>query len=166
MRMWSTMAPKNCRQGTKMEDDDLEPEDSCEPMVSGGGDDSEYRLVSGEPIIPRDELTRRGTSAIIYLAGGALLMVMTVGARFRVFGIALSLAGLIIGVGSILSKDREDKKPGIVILAAGFLGMVFQFGIPLLKPFAGFFLGLGAIGLFAAGIWKGIQFLRGLKSRR
>ena len=123
-------------------------------------------MVPKEPIVPRDVLAKQGTNAIIYLAGGALLMVMTFGARFKVLGIILSLGALVIGVGSILSKDREDKKPGIVVLAAGLLGMVFQFGIPLLKPFAGFFLGLGGLGLFAAGIWKGIQFLRGLKSRQ
>jgi len=119
-----------------------------------------------EPIIPRDVLAKQGTNAILYLAGGALLLVMTMGARFKFLGIALSLAALIIGVGAVVSRDRDDKKPGIVILASGLLGMVFQFGIPILKPFAGFFLGLGALGLFATGIWKGIQFLRGLRSRR
>ena len=119
-----------------------------------------------ETVVSRDQLAKQGTSAVFYLAGGALLMVMTFGARLKFLGIALSVAALVIGVGSLLSKDREDKKPGIVIVAAGLLGMVFQFGIPLLKPFAGFFLGLGALGLFAVGIWKGIQFLRGLKSRR
>ena len=117
-------------------------------------------------LVSRDKLAKQGTSAIFYLAGGVFLMVMTFGAKLKFLGIALSLAALVIGAGSLLSKDREDKKPGVVILAAGLLGMVFQFGIPLLKPFAGFFLGLGSLGLFAAGIWKGIVFLRGLKSRR
>jgi len=119
-----------------------------------------------EPMVPRDELAKQGTNAVFYLAGGVILMVMTFGARLKFLGIALSVTALIVGVGSLISKDREDKKPGIVILAAGLLGMVFQFGIPVLKPFAGFLLGLGAFGLFAAGIWKGIQFLRGLKSRQ
>ena len=120
----------------------------------------------GDSNSPRDELARHGTNAVLYLAGGFLLLVMTVGARFKFFGIALSLAALVIGAGALFSKDREDKKPGIVILAAGLLGLVFQFGIPILKPFAGFVLGLGALFLIAGGVWKGIQFLRGLKSRR
>ena len=130
-------------------------------------DNDEFNsMVPKEPIVPRDKLAKQGTSAIFHLAGGVFLMVMTFGARFKFLGIALSLAALVIGAGSVLSKDSEDKKPGIVILLAGLLGMVFQFGIPLLKPFAGFFLGLGGLGLFAAGIWKGIQFFRGLRSRR
>ena len=129
-------------------------------------DNDLQQMVPKEPITPRDVLAKQGTNAILCLAGGVLLMVMTFGARLKFLGIALSLAALVFGVGALLSKDREDKKPGIVILAAGLLGMVFQFGIPILKPFAGFFLGLGALGLFASGIWKGIQFLRGLKSRQ
>ena len=116
-------------------------------------------------LVPRDELTKQGTNAVLYLAGGAFLMVMTMGARLRFLGVVFSLAALVLGIGALVSKDREDKKPGIVLIAAGALGMVFRFGIPILKPFAGFFLGLGALFLFAAGIWKGIQFLRGLKSR-
>jgi len=146
-----------------MDNDSKPPFDSDN---SGEKPDSEYPQISMEPIISRDVLAKQGTSAILCLAGGALLMVMTVGARLRFLGIALSVAALVIGVGAVISKDREDKKPGIVILASGLLGLVFQFGIPILKPFAGFFLGLGALGLFAAGIWKGIQFLRGLRSRR
>ena len=117
------------------------------------------------PIVPREVLVKQGTAAIACLGGGALLMVMTMGIRFRIPGIILSLAALVIGLGALFSKDREDKKPGLIITAAGVLGMFIQFGIPLLRPFAVFILGLGAIGLFAAGVWKGIKFLLGLRSR-
>lgn len=119
-----------------------------------------------KPIIPRDVLVRQGTSAVACLAGGIFLMVLAFGARFPILGIILSLIAVVIGVGALFSKDREDKKPGIIITAAGVMGMVIRFGIPILKPFAGFILGLGALGLFAMGVWKGIKFLLGLKSRQ
>ena len=116
-------------------------------------------------IVPRDVLVKQGTSAIAFIAGGVILMLMTLGARIPLLGIILSVAALVIGVGALFSKNREDKKPGLVIFIAGVLGMVMRFGIPILKPFAGFILGLGAFGLFAVGIGKGIRFLIGLKNR-
>ena len=118
------------------------------------------------PIVPRDVLVKEGISAVAYLAGGAFLMIMALGASRGIVGIILSVAALAIGIGALLSRDREDKKPGLVLTAAGVMGMVFRFGIPLLKPVAGTLLGIGAIGLFTAGIWKGIKFLLGLKSRQ
>ena len=118
------------------------------------------------PITPRDVLVKLGTSAVAHLAGGALFFVMSMGVRFRIPGIILSVAALVLGGGALLSKDREDKKPGLVIAGAGALGMFVQFGLPILRPLAVFALGLGAIGLIASGIWKGFKFLRGLKSRQ
>ena len=124
-------------------------------------DDEKLRV-----IVPRDVLVKQGISAITYLAGGVLLLVMTIGSRFRFMGIVLSLVALVIGVGALLSRDREDKKPGLVIAIAGILGMAMRFRVPLLQTIAGIVLGIGAFGLFAAGIWKGIRFLIGLKSRQ
>ena len=119
-----------------------------------------------KPIVPRDILVKQGTSAIASLAGGIFLMILAFGARFPVLGIVLSAIAVVIGIGAMFSRDRDDKKPGIILAAAGVLGMVIRFGIPVLKPFAGFILGLSALGLFAMGIWKGIKFLKGLKSRQ
>jgi len=118
------------------------------------------------PIVPRDVLVKQGTSAIAYLASGIFLMILTFGSRFPLLQIILSVAALVIGIGALFSKDREDKKPGLVITVAGALGLVMRFGIPVVKPFAAFVLGLAGLGLFAAGIWKGIKFLLGLKSRQ
>ena len=119
-----------------------------------------------QTVVPRDVLVKHGTSAVAYLAGGVFLMIMAYGTRFPILGIILSGIALVIGIGALASRDKEDKKPGLVLTVAGAMGMVIRFGIPLLKPFAGFVLGLGAIGLIAAGIWKGIKFILGLKSRQ
>jgi len=119
------------------------------------------------PVVSREELVKRGISAVACFAGSALLLAMVVGARFRLFGIILSALALVFGIGAFLSRDHEDKKPALVLTAAGVLGLILRFiKIPALQAFAGTFLGVGAVGLFAAGILKGIKFLRGLKSRQ
>ena len=117
-------------------------------------------------IIPRDVLVKQGTSAVACIAGGVFLMILAFAGKLPILGLVLSLIAVVIGLGALFSRDREDKKPGILLAVAGVMGMVMRFGIPGLKPFAGFVLGLGALGLFAMGIWKGIKFLLGLKSRQ
>ena len=117
-------------------------------------------------IVPRDVLVKQGISAAACLAGGVFLLLMSVGSRVGLLGMVLSVASLVIGIGSLLSKDREDKKPGFIFTGAGLLGLLLRFGPAVLKSLAGTGLVLGAFGLFAAGIWKGIKFLMGLKSRQ
>jgi hypothetical protein len=122
--------------------------------------------VEKQEYTPTNVLAKQGVSAIGYIAGGALLLVMSfLGGRFRVLGIVMGLAVGGFGVSGLLSKDPEDKKPGMILTAAGALELIFQFGIPVLKPIAGTLLGITALGLLAMGIVKGIKFLKGLKSR-
>jgi hypothetical protein len=78
------------------------------------------------------------------------------------------IAGAVValaGVGALFSKDPEDRKPGIIITAAGILAILARAPIPPRRNFAGVLLSIGAVGLLAMGIWKGIKFLKGLKSR-
>jgi hypothetical protein len=117
-------------------------------------------------IVPREVLVKQGTSAAIHLVGGLFLLIMTFGARSPVLGLVLSAVALVIGAAALFSRSREDRTPGLVIAAAGALGLAVRFGPPLLRPFAAFALALGAIGLFARGIVQGVKFLRGLKSRQ
>ena len=116
--------------------------------------------------VPREVLVKQGISAVLYLAGGAFLLLMAIGSRIGLLGMVLSLVALVVGIGAILSKDREDKKPGILLTAAGILGMVMRLRVPFFQAIAGTVLAAGAFSLFIAGIWKGINFLRGLKSRQ
>jgi hypothetical protein len=112
-------------------------------------------------------LAKQGVSAVGYIAGGALALLMLVlGARFRILGLVLGVLVGGVGVRGLLSKDREDKRPGMMLAAAGALELVSLFGISFTRPLAGFVLGAGALGLIAMGIWKGIKFLKGLKSRQ
>ena len=118
-----------------------------------------------KPVVPRDVLVKEGTSAVACLAGGVFLLLLAFAARFPVVGIILSAIALVVGIGALTSRSREDKKPGLLIAGAGLMGLLVRFGIPVVKPFAAFLLGFGGVGLFAAGIIKGIKFLWGLKSR-
>ncbi|MCL2008733.1 MAG: hypothetical protein FWG77_11690 [Treponema sp.] len=117
-------------------------------------------------ITPREELVKQGNAAVAHLASGAILMVLTFGARFRLVGMGLSAIVLVLGLISIFSKDKEGKKPGMLLTVSGILGLIVQVGIPVLRPFAVFFLGLGGFGFLASGIMRGIRFLIGLKGRR
>ena len=119
-----------------------------------------------KPEVPVEVLYREGASAVLYLAGGLCLLVITFAARFPFLGVVLSGAAFMIGIKIVASKNLSDKRPGLVMTLAGILEFIFRFGPPFMRPFAAFFLGLGAIGLLAAGIWKGVVFLMALKNRQ
>jgi hypothetical protein len=80
-------------------------------------------------------------------------------------GIIAGVVVALVGVGALLSRDPEDRKPGMIITLAGILAVIAKSPIPVLRNFAGILLGIGAVGLLAMGIWKGLKFLKGLKSR-
>jgi len=116
--------------------------------------------------VSREELQKEGKNAARCLIGAVYLMVLTIGARFIFLGITLSGFALFMGLRFIFSKDREEIKPALIMIAAGTLGILFRFGPGLVRAFSAFLLGLGAMGLFVAGIWKGVNFLIGLKNRQ
>ena len=117
-------------------------------------------------VTPQEELTKEKNTALAHLLSGFVLMVLTIGARFRLIGIVLSATLLIYGLGNMLSRDRKDKKQGLIMTIAGVLGLAVQFGIPMIRPFSMFILGLGAMGFFASGLIRGIQNLLNKDSRR
>jgi hypothetical protein len=111
------------------------------------------------------DLAKQGVAAVGMIAGGVFLFIMEALARFRVVGLVLGAAAGIVGIAALLSKDPDDKKPGLVITAAGLLVILSKTGIPVLRALAPTLLNIGAVGLLVMGIWKGIKFFRGLKSR-
>jgi hypothetical protein len=118
-------------------------------------------IVPGGGYTPTNVLAKQGVAAVGGIAGGALLLLM--GVLPPVVGIIAGAVVGIVGIGACLSKDPADKKPGAVTAAAGVLTILSR--LPFLGGLAGGLLGLGTIGLFAMGIWNGIKFFRGLKSR-
>jgi hypothetical protein len=63
----------------------------------------------------------------------------------------------------LTSKDKEDHFPGTVITAGGVLCLVAQ--IPILGLLGKIALGIGAVALIGIGVWNGVKFILGLKSR-
>jgi hypothetical protein len=108
-------------------------------------------------------LAKQGVAAVGGIVGGAGLLLL--GALPPVAGVILGAVAGVAGIGALLSKDPEDRKPGYVAVAAGGLAIVSGLGIPLLAPVAGTLLGLGAVGFLGVGIWNGVKFLKGLKRR-
>jgi hypothetical protein len=116
--------------------------------------------------VPARTLEKLGLAAVANLAGGLFLLALAfVGGRFPIAGIVLGALAAIFGFAALFSKDAEDRKPGALLSAGGLLVILSRAGAHFFRPIAGTLLSAGAFGLIAMGIWKGIKFLRGLKSR-
>jgi hypothetical protein len=106
-------------------------------------------------------LAKQGVAAIGSLIGGVGLLIA--GALPSFIGIIAGVVIGVVGIGAMLSKDPDDRKPGIIAAVAGGLTVLSKIGI--VKPVAGTLLAIGAIGLLATGIWNCVKFLKGLKNR-
>jgi hypothetical protein len=119
-----------------------------------------------DTFVPQRTLEKLGVTAIGNLAGGIFLFIMgALGTRLPIIGIIMGVVSGVIGLGAVLSKDPEDKKPGAVLLGGGVLVILARVGAAFIRPFAGTVLSIGAFGLIAMGVVKGVRFLKGLKSR-
>jgi len=111
------------------------------------------------------KLSKLGVSAVACTVGGAFLLVLTAIAGLKVIGLVAGAVVCLIGIGSLTSKDPADRKPGLIITAAGALAILSKSGIPGIAGLSGTLLTIGAVGLLALGIWNGIKFFFGLKKR-
>jgi len=111
------------------------------------------------------KLSKLGVSAVACTAGGAFLLVLNAITRLPWIGLIAGGIVCLIGIGSLLSKDPTDRKPGLIIAAAGALAFLSKTRIPLIAPVSSTLLAIGAVGLLALGIWNGIKFFFGLKKR-
>jgi hypothetical protein len=113
-------------------------------------------------------LAKQGVAAVAQIAGGLLILITHVfSARLMPLGIVFGLIMGGLGLGAVLSKDPEDKKPGAILTVAGILKLTFHLGvIPAVKAAAGTLLTVSSLGLLAMGVWNGIRFLLGLKTRK
>jgi hypothetical protein len=114
-----------------------------------------------EPYVSSSALSKQGITAIGGIVCGAALLIL--GGLGTIAGIVAGAAVGIFGLSTLASKDPTDRKPGAIIAGAGALTIVSK--IPLLGALAKPILGVGALALLGIGIWNGIKFLKGLKSR-
>jgi hypothetical protein len=118
-------------------------------------------LAPEEGYTPTNVLAKQGVTAVGCLAGGLGLFVLRI--LPPVMGIAAGILASLVGVGALISKDADDKKGGIIVTAAGVLSVLAR--LPLTRVFAAPLMALAAAALIGMGVWKGIKFLKGLKSR-
>jgi hypothetical protein len=119
-------------------------------LIPGGGD-----------YTPTNVLAKQGITAVGGIVGGLALMIMRALPPF--IGIIAGAVVGVIGIGCIMSKDPDDRKPGILAAVAGGLSILARIGI--VRPLAGTLLSISALGLLAMGVWNGIKFFKGLKGR-
>jgi hypothetical protein len=111
-------------------------------------------------------LEKKGLAAVVNLAAGLFLFILAaLGGRFAILGIILAVLSGIFGIAALCSRNRTDRKAGAVLTAGGILAILARTGAAFFRPLAGTLLGIGAFGLIALGVWNGIQFIRGLRSR-
>ncbi|MDR2743396.1 MAG: hypothetical protein LBB98_14780 [Treponema sp.] len=115
----------------------------------------------GNRYTPTNVLAKQGVTAVGCLIGGAGLLIA--GVLPPVIGIIAGVVIGIVGIGAAMSKDPDDRRPGILAALAGGLTILSKIGI--VRPLAGTLLTIGAVGLLAMGIWKGVKFIIGLKNR-
>jgi hypothetical protein len=115
---------------------------------------------------PARTLEKRGVAAVADLAAGIFLFVLAaLGGRFAIMGIILGALAGIFGIAALRSRDSADRKAGAILTAGGILAVLARAGAAFFRPLAGTLLSVGAFGLIAMGLWNGIQFFRGLRSR-
>jgi hypothetical protein len=115
---------------------------------------------------PLRRLEKQGIAAVANLAAGLFLFILgALGGRFSIVGIILGVLAGIFGIAALSSRDSADRKAGVILTAGGILAILSRTGAAFFRPLAGTLLSIGAFGLIALGIWNGIQFIRGLKSR-
>jgi len=106
------------------------------------------------------ELKKERSNALICLLGGIYILAIAIGARIHpVAGIFLSGFAIAYSLGALMSKTEEDKKRGLLMLAAGVLGLLSRFSPAIIRVITSTALNMGAIGLIASGIWSGVKFL-------
>ena len=118
-------------------------------------------LIGGGNNTPTSVLSIQGMTAIGGIVGGTALIIMRALPPFM--GIIAGVIVGVVGIGGILSKESDDRKPGILAAAAGALSILARIGV--IRPLAGTLLGISALGLLAVGVWNGIKFIKGLKAR-
>ncbi|GHU99721.1 hypothetical protein FACS189483_09290 [Spirochaetia bacterium] len=119
------------------------------------------QIESGDSHVSTDVLAKRGVTAIGSLIGGSGLLVL--GVLPPIMGLVAGGIVGVVGISGLISKDPEDRKPALLVTMAGALAVFSK--VPIVRPVAATLLGLGAIGLIGLGIYNGIKFLKGLKSR-
>jgi hypothetical protein len=109
-------------------------------------------------------LSKTGVNAVFQLVGGIALTIL--GALPTLLSTVAGGAIVILGLAGISSKDKEDKKIGMVLTVAGAAALLARHGvIPFIKAAGAMVLHAGAFVLIGVGLFNLIRFIIGLKKR-
>jgi hypothetical protein len=120
-------------------------------------------IPGGDDHTPTSVLAKQGVTAVACLIGGVGLNIIR--ALPGIIGITAGVIVGVVGIGGAMSKDADDRKPGMLAAVAGGLAVLSRVPIKPLAALAGTLLSISALGLVAMGIWNGIKFVKGLKGR-
>ena len=112
-------------------------------------------------LIPTNTVAKYGVFMVAGIGGAVLLLVLK--ALPWIFGLIAGAIVLFLGLGVLSSKKTRDTFPGVLCVAAGALAILSK--LAFLGGLADVLLWLGALALLAVGIWNGVKFVLGLKSR-
>ncbi|MCL2441628.1 MAG: hypothetical protein FWD14_07790 [Treponema sp.] len=105
-----------------------------------------------------ENLPNKGREVIVFIAGGIALFVLTmVSMRIRPIGLAAGGFTFFSGLMMLIRRRNFIYKPGLVLAASGFLLLLANPRFGVIAGFAGYFLVIGAIGLFVYGLIKAIK---------
>jgi len=111
-------------------------------------------------LIPTNTVAKYGVFMVAGIGGAIVLLLLK---NVSWLGIIVGAVLLFLGLGVLSSKTTKDTLPGILCIAAGALAILSR--LPFLGGLARFLLWVGAIALLIVGIWNGVKFVLGLKSR-
>jgi hypothetical protein len=109
--------------------------------------------MSNYPVDPSD-LRGTGTRGVMAAGAGLGLWVVNSLIHIPVLGWAIGGALLVFGAMGLLGKNRSNRAPGGLLMAAGAAGLATIL-----------LLGAGGLALVAYGGWNIFKFVRGLRDR-
>ncbi|MDR2803303.1 MAG: hypothetical protein LBB22_03315 [Treponema sp.] len=111
-----------------------------------------------------DALSKTGVSAVFQIVGGVALSIL--GMLPAVLATVAGGALTILGLAGVSSRDKEDKKIGLVLTLAGAAAVLSRYGvIAPLKAAGAIALHAGSFALIGLGLFNAIRFVLGLKKR-
>ena len=122
---------------------------------------SDYPSYPGRP--SREVLVKQATQGAFAIAGGVALLVFKGLAAIPFVGPIVGAAMLVAGLVLRSKGSQGDKFTSLSLVVLG--GVAVATIIPVIGGLANTLMWMSALGLIGVGIWKLIQYNRGIKGR-
>lgn len=122
---------------------------------------SSYPQYGGAP--SREVLVKQATQGGFAIAGGIALLIFKGIVAIPYFGVIVGAAMLISGLVLRSKGSSGDKFTSVALIGLGAVAVATV--VPVLGGLASGLMWLSGLGLIGVGIWKLIQYSRGMKGR-